>query len=91
VPSAIEVPARPINELGIAYRKQDKFKEAGDAFRRAIKLDDKYVIAHYNLAESEFRAGNIGEAQKAYNKVKQLGRRDLAAQLQLISGGALRG
>jgi tetratricopeptide (TPR) repeat protein len=80
-----------INELGIAYRKQDKFKEAGDAFRRAIKLDDKYVIAHYNLAESEFRAGNIGEAQKAYNKVKQLGRRDLAAQLQLISGGALRG
>jgi tetratricopeptide (TPR) repeat protein len=80
-----------MNELGIAYRKQDKFKEAGDAFRRAIKTDNKYVIAYYNLAEAEFRAGNLGEAQKAYNKVKELGRRDLAAQLQLISGGALRG
>ena len=80
-----------MNELGIAYRKQDKYKEAADAFRRAIKTDEKYVIAHYNLAESEFRAGNFGEAQKAYDKVKQLGRRDLLAQLQLISGGRLRG
>ena len=80
-----------MNELGIAYRKQDKFKEAADSFRRAIKTDEKYVIAHYNLAESEFRAGNLGEAQKAYDKVKQLGRRDLLAQLQLISGGRLRG
>lgn len=80
-----------INELGIAYRKQNNFKDAAKWFRKAIEQDDKYVIAHYNLAEAEFRAGNLGEAQKAYNKVKQLGRRDLAAQLQLISGGALRG
>lgn len=80
-----------INELGIAYRKQNNFKEAAKQFRRATEQDDKYVIAHYNLAEAEFRAGNLGEAQKAYNKVKQLGRKDLAAQLQLISGGALRG
>ena len=80
-----------MNELGIAYRKQDKYKEAADAFRRAISTDGKYVIAYYNLAESEYRAGNLGEAQKAYDKVKQLGRRDLLAQLQLISGGKLRG
>lgn len=80
-----------INELGIAYRKQNNFKEAANQFRRAIERDDKYVIAHYNLAEAEFQAGNIGEAQKAYNKVKQLGRKDLATRLQLISRGALRG
>ena len=80
-----------INELGIAYRKQDKYKEASDTFRKAISADGKYVIAYYNLAESEFRAGNLGEAQKAYDKVKQLGRTDLLAQLQLISGGKLRG
>jgi superkiller protein 3 len=79
-----------MNELGIAYRKQDKFPEASAAFRKAISVDGKYVIAYYNLAEAEFRAGNLGEAQKAFNKVKELGRRDLAAQLQLISGGALR-
>jgi O-antigen biosynthesis protein len=80
-----------MNELGIAYRKQDNFADAGAAFRKAIATDGKYVIAYYNLAESEFRAGNLPEAQKAYNKVKDLGRRDLAAQLQLLSGGKLRG
>ena len=80
-----------INELGIAYRKQNNFKEAANQFRRAVDRDEKYVFAYYNLAEAEFQAGNLGEAQKAYNKVKQLGRKDLAAQLQLISRGALRG
>lgn len=80
-----------INELGIAYRKQDNFKDAAATFRKATSVDGKYVIAYYNLAEAEFRAGNLGEAQKAYNKVKELGRRDLAAQLTLLSGGALRG
>jgi tetratricopeptide (TPR) repeat protein len=80
-----------LNELGIAYRKQDNFKDASEAFRKATSIDGKYVIAYYNLAEAQFRAGNLGEAQKAYNKVKELGRRDLLAQLQLISGGALRG
>ena len=80
-----------MNELGIAYRKQDKFAEASAAFRKAVSTDGKYVVAYYNLAESEFRAGNLGEAQKAYNKVKDLGRKDLILQLQLISKGALKG
>ncbi|MEO6333968.1 MAG: tetratricopeptide repeat protein, partial [Pyrinomonadaceae bacterium] len=73
-----------------AYRKQDNFKDASAAFRQATATDPKYVIAYYNLAEAEFRAGNLAEAQKAYGKVKDLGRRDLAAQLQLLSGGKLR-
>jgi tetratricopeptide (TPR) repeat protein len=80
-----------MNELGIAYRKQDNYKDAAAAFRKATSTDGKYVIAYYNLAEAEFRAGNLGEAQKAYNKVKELGRKDLATQLQLLTGGALRG
>jgi tetratricopeptide (TPR) repeat protein len=80
-----------MNELGIAYRKQNNFADAAAAFRRATSVDEKYAIAYYNLAESEFRAGNMGEAQKAYDRVKALGRRDLATQLQLISGGKLRG
>lgn len=80
-----------LNELGIAYRKQDKYKEAAAQFRKAVAGDGKYVIGYYNLAESEFRAGNLPEAKKAYDQVKKLGRRDLAAQLELISGGQLRG
>jgi tetratricopeptide (TPR) repeat protein len=80
-----------INELGIAYRKQNNFKEAANQFRKAIAKDDKYVVAYYNLGEAEFRAGNLGEAKKAYDKLKKLGAINLATQLELISGGAIRG
>ncbi|PYT01869.1 MAG: hypothetical protein DMF63_03265 [Acidobacteria bacterium] len=78
-----------MNELGIAYRKQDNFRDAAASFRKAVSTDGKYAIGWYNLGESEFRAGNLGEAQKAFNKVKELGRKDLAAQLQMISGNQL--
>ena len=79
-----------INELGIAYRKQDNFKEAANQFRKAISKDDKYAIGYYNLGEAEFRAGNLGEAKKAYDKLKKLGASNLATQLELISGGTIR-
>ena len=80
-----------LNELGIAYRKQNNYKEAAGYFRKAIDSDGKYVVAYYNLAETEFRAGNLGEAKKAYQKVRQLGRPDLAAKLELMSGGMIKG
>ncbi|MEO8647717.1 MAG: tetratricopeptide repeat protein, partial [Acidobacteriota bacterium] len=80
-----------INELGIAYRKQKNYKEAMSWFKKATERDDKYVQAHYNFAEAAFQNGDLNEAQKAYNKVKQLRRPDLAGQLELISGGKLRG
>lgn len=80
-----------LNELGIAYRKQNNYKEAANQFRKAIDKDGKYAVAHYNLGEAEFRGGNLGEAKKAYNNLKKLGRNDLAGQLELISGGAVRG
>jgi superkiller protein 3 len=79
-----------INELGIAYRLQNKYKDAADQFRKAIGKDDKYVIAYYNLGEAEFRAGNLGEAKKAYDRLKKLGAINLANQLTLISGGQIR-
>jgi len=78
-----------LNELGIAYRKQNNFGEASGYFHKAIDKDGKYVIAYYNLAETEFRAGRMGEAKKAYQKVKQLGRKDLAAKLELLTGGQI--
>jgi tetratricopeptide (TPR) repeat protein len=79
-----------LNELGIAYRKQNNFKEAASYFRRAVSSDGKYVVGYYNLAETEFRAGNLGEAKKAYQKVRQLNRPDLAAKLELLTGGAIK-
>lgn len=78
-----------LNELGIAYRKQNNYKEAINQFRRAIDKDDSFAAAHYNLGESEFRNGNLGNAKKEYQKLKKLGREDLAGQLMIISNGAV--
>ncbi len=78
-----------INELGIAYRKQNNYGQAIDQFKQAIKRDDKYAIAYYNLAEAEFRNGNMGNAKKAYQSLIKLKRRDLANQLELLTNGAI--
>jgi superkiller protein 3 len=78
-----------LNELGIAYRKQEKYGDAIEQFKLAIKRDDKYAIAYYNLAEAEFRNGNLGNAKKAYQSLLKLKRRDLAGQLELLTNGAI--
>jgi tetratricopeptide (TPR) repeat protein len=80
-----------LNELGLAYRLQNNYKSAAEQFRKAISKDEKYTIAYYNLGEAEFQAGNLGEAQKAYNQLKKLGAMNLASRLTLISGGQIRG
>lgn len=77
------------NELGIAYRKQDKLREAVDNFRKAIERDDNLVAAHFNLGEAEFRSGNISAAKKEYQKLKKMGQNNMAGQLELISKGAV--
>lgn len=80
-----------VNELGIAYRKQNNFKDAAGQFRKAIEMDDKFAVAHYNLGEAELRSGNLGGAKNAYQKLRKLGRNDLALQLELMSGGKVKG
>ncbi len=80
-----------INELGIAYRKQNNFMEAANQFRKAIDADNKFASAYYNLGEAEFRNGNLGEAKNAYAKLMSLGRKDLARQLEMVSKGKVKG
>ena len=79
-----------LNELGIAYRQQNNFKDAITWFKKAIDRDDKFAAAYYNLGEAEFKNGNVGNAKKAYDKLKKLGRNDYALQLNAISNGAIR-
>ncbi len=78
-----------LNELGIAYLGANNFKEAANQFRKAIERDDKYAAAYYNLARAEFKQGNMGEAKKAYSRLKQLKRNDLAGRLELETAGAI--
>ena len=79
-----------LNELGIAYRQQKNYKDAIVQFKKAVDKDDTFAAAHYNLAETEYRNGNTAGAKKSYEKLVKLGRNDLAAQLELISNGAIR-
>ena len=81
------------NELGAVYRKQNKFKEAAGAFRKAADKDEKNPVIQYNLGEAELQNGNIGEAKKAYQRLKKLGQagNQFAARLEQISGGKVRG
>jgi tetratricopeptide (TPR) repeat protein len=77
-----------INELGRVYYGQKNYKEAAKQFRKAVDKDDKYFWGYYNLAQTEFDAGNKGEAKKAYEKLKSLNP-TLAARLNAITRGAI--
>ncbi len=78
-----------INELGIAYRKNGDLENAAKQFREAIKIDDNFASAHFNLAETEYRRGNLKEAKKGYAKLKALNRPDLVTQLEIATNGGI--
>ncbi len=82
-----------LNELGAVYRKQNKYKEAAATFKKAADKEEKNPVIQFNLGEAELQNGNIGEAKKAYERLKKLGRAgtDLAARLERLSGGKVRG
>ena len=74
---------RVLNELGLAYAKQEKNSEAEQAYRKAVQLDPAFPEAHFNLgtlylrqmglpeAEAEFRLAikNRPDYVKAYNNL----------------------
>ncbi len=79
-----------VNELGVAYFNDGNFKEATTQFKRAVGRDDKFAEAHYNLGRSEFKNGKINEVKKVHTKLRSLGRNDLAAKLESLTGGLVR-
>lgn len=79
-----------MNELGLAYRQQNNFKDAINWFKKATDRDDKFAAAYFNLAEAEYKNGNTGNAKKAYERLKKLGRNDYALQLELMTNGAIK-
>lgn len=79
-----------MNELGIAYRKQDKYKEAAASFKMALDKDKNFAQALYNMGEAQYKAGNLSEGRKAMESLRKMGRNDLAAQLDTVTNGGLR-
>ena len=41
--------AAAFNQLGIVYRKLGRFKEADEAYQRAVQIDPNYALAYLNL------------------------------------------
>jgi Tfp pilus assembly protein PilF len=52
------------NNLGVALLEQFKYKEAADAFRRALQLDPSLALARINLGIALFNAPDLPAAQK---------------------------
>src|SRR5206468_5562801 len=83
-----------VNELGVAYLLNKDYKNAIDRFNTALKSDNKYSSAWFNLGKAHFANGNIGEAKKAYAQLRKLGSSDkraneLANKLDRETGGAM--
>ncbi len=83
-----------LNELGNAYMNVANYKEAVSQFKNAVSRDDKFTEGYFNLGHAEFKNGNIGEAKKAYKKLKSS--KDptavgFATRLETLTNGAVKG
>ncbi len=59
-------------DLGNNYMKGRRYKPAEIAFINALKINPKYVNAHYGLAGSYLRQNKIDEAQEELKKIIEL-------------------
>lgn len=78
-----------LNELGLAYLKTKDYDNAAKTLNRAVAKDERMAAAYYNLAEAEFNRRNMKEVKKAHERLKKLGRNDLAQQVELMTQGAV--
>ena len=59
-------------DLGNNYMRVERYKPAEIAFKNALKIDPKYVNAHYGLAGAYLRQNKLDEAQEELQKVVEL-------------------
>jgi len=60
------------SELGNVYLQLERYKPAEIAFKNALKINPKYVNAHYGLAGAYLRQNKLDEAQEELQKVIEL-------------------
>ena len=60
------------NRLGIAYRKQKKFKEAVENYEKALKIDPENENLYYNLGRAYHEAGNLEKSASAMRVAMRL-------------------
>src|SRR5688500_876308 len=57
------------NNIGVALLEQFKYKEAADAFRRALQLEPKLTLARINLGIALFNLPDLTGAQRELQSV----------------------
>lgn len=65
--------ATTLNYLGATLVELERFDEATDKFRAAIKLDPKFALPHFNLAVIEAVANHETRAAARLAKARELG------------------
>jgi len=78
---ALADPAYPTPEkvyfnLGVMYAEQGRDDEALEALRRAVGIDPKYFMAHFQLASTLERIGKLLEAVREYEVAEPAFRND---------------
>ncbi|MBA3061770.1 MAG: tetratricopeptide repeat protein [Atribacteria sp.] len=59
-------------DLGNNYMRAERYKPAEITFKNALKIDPKYVNAHYGLAGAYLRQNKLDEAQEELQKIIEL-------------------
>lgn len=59
-------------QLGVSLKKQNKLKDAEDAFNNAIKINPNFDIAYNGLGGTYFQDGKFAEAVASFKKFEEL-------------------
>ena len=74
--------AQAHNNLGIAYEKQNKYKESIECFQNAIEINPSIVKFHSKLGFIYVMRRDFANAKKAHNALIALGASKEAATLE---------
>jgi len=72
-------PAIEVYNKGVILSKQGNTEKAIALFKEAIKIEPRYVDAHYNLAVSYYALKQMEDARKEYEKVLEFRPQDIDA------------
>jgi tetratricopeptide (TPR) repeat protein len=75
------------NRLGIALRRQGKWKEAVVEYKKAIKIDLRDERLHFNMGKAYMEGGKNEEAKDCFNKALKLNPELQEAKEELIKCG----
>jgi tetratricopeptide (TPR) repeat protein len=53
-----------MNNIGVAYASLNMFGKAAIWYKRAVKSDKNYALAHFNLANALFEKGEMAQARQ---------------------------